>query len=440
MILRTLAAAALLIGFSSVSADPPADIGRTEIAKWPGGRKACVCLTYDGGTINQFKVAVPLMDEAGLPATFFLVTGDIRGSKNRGRFVGRPVEEILHESASVPVDEANFFERSTALRFLPYEGARAAHVRAGDLYETGKPAEARREIEAAYARIRKGELKPLPGGDPFADPAIDASWDDLKKLAARGYEFATHTVTHPQPGILDDANLRYEFEKCREDILENLGPAHTFSCEWPHGSNNERVWRIASPLYPALRNRMPADWLEEISRWDSKDPTVSTKEYVQWQRGPKTKTSVETMKGWLDTCLTRDNVWLVLTFHGVDGIGYEPKTGAELREFFACIKRHGADVWPATFRDSVKYMRERMAAGVEGGAGEGVVRVTLRHTLDRDLYRFPLTLRTRIPDGWASVAVTQDGARSAAKVETDARGRWAVYDAIPNSGPVELRP
>ncbi|MEZ4931439.1 MAG: hypothetical protein R2788_04810 [Saprospiraceae bacterium] len=28
----------------------------------------------------------------------------------------------------------------------------------------------------------------------------------------------------------------------------------------------------------------------------------------------------EVMKSWVDTCLAHDNIWLVLVFHGVDGL------------------------------------------------------------------------------------------------------------------------
>src|SRR5690349_16945057 len=47
-------------------------------------------LTYDDGSINQFRVAVPIMDSFGFPATFFIITGNIPGSRYHGTFVGRP--------------------------------------------------------------------------------------------------------------------------------------------------------------------------------------------------------------------------------------------------------------------------------------------------------------------------------------------------------------
>lgn len=40
-------------------------------------KKGVVSLTFDDGSINQFKVALPLLNKMNLPATFYLITGNI---------------------------------------------------------------------------------------------------------------------------------------------------------------------------------------------------------------------------------------------------------------------------------------------------------------------------------------------------------------------------
>ncbi|HEX8675666.1 MAG TPA: polysaccharide deacetylase family protein, partial [Segetibacter sp.] len=65
--------------------------GQTEITKWQYGKNAAVSLTYDDGSTNQFSQALPIMNRLGLPATFFIITGQIPGSQYQGRFIGRPV-------------------------------------------------------------------------------------------------------------------------------------------------------------------------------------------------------------------------------------------------------------------------------------------------------------------------------------------------------------
>jgi peptidoglycan/xylan/chitin deacetylase (PgdA/CDA1 family) len=52
-------------------------VRKTEITKWQYGKNGAVSLTYDDGSVNQFRIAVPIMDSFGFPATFFIITGNI---------------------------------------------------------------------------------------------------------------------------------------------------------------------------------------------------------------------------------------------------------------------------------------------------------------------------------------------------------------------------
>ena len=95
---------------------------RTEIAKWQDGKAAAISLTYDDNSANQFRVAVPLMRRFGLPATFHIITGEIEGSRYHGAFIGRPVGDVVRETARVPTGPDNFFERASAIGRLGLRG------------------------------------------------------------------------------------------------------------------------------------------------------------------------------------------------------------------------------------------------------------------------------------------------------------------------------
>jgi len=410
---------------------------RTEITKWQDGKAAAVSLTYDDNSANQFRVAVPLMTRHGFPATFHIITGEIEGSRFHGAFVGRPVKDIIDETARVPTGPDNLFERASAVGRLGLRGGFDDHLRAGELFEDGKTAEACKLIDDAYAKVRAGRLEAEPATPP-GPVAFVPTWGGLRSLAAQGFEFSSHTVTHPRLAVLDDANLDYELDKSREDILDHLGPKHTFTIECPFGTEDERVVRHALARYPASRNRLPEPFLDELNRWSEKDPASSGKEYVQWQRGVLTATPMAEMKGWVDKIVRRDNIWLVLVFHGVDGIGWEPKTGAELEEYFAHIKSLEGRVWVATFRDAVKYMRERMSARVTTVRKGRTIEVSLGHDLPASLYDLPLTLKTYVPSGWRLVEIKQGDRRTQATPAHDATGAFVLYRAAPNLGPVSL--
>ena len=113
-------------------------VGKTEITKWQYGKNGAVSLTYDDGSVNQFRVAVAIMDSFGFPATFFIITGNIPGSRYHGTFVGRPTKAIIEETAHIPTNRDNFFERASAIGFLGYEGTIEFHTRAGELYDKRK--------------------------------------------------------------------------------------------------------------------------------------------------------------------------------------------------------------------------------------------------------------------------------------------------------------
>ena len=62
------------------------------------------------------------MEKIKMPATFFVITGPITGSKYHGKFAGRPVAEIIKESAAIPTNDQNFLERCSAAGYLGYIG------------------------------------------------------------------------------------------------------------------------------------------------------------------------------------------------------------------------------------------------------------------------------------------------------------------------------
>src|SRR5512141_72338 len=157
---------------------------RTEIAKWQDGKAAAISLTYDDNSANQFRVAVPLMKRLGFPATFHIITGEIEGSRYHGAFIGRPVDDVVRETARVPTGPDNFFERASAIGRLGLEGGFDYHLRAGELFEDGKASEAHQLIDEAFAKVRAGVLR--PERESPADPdAHRLAWDDLKGLAAQ---------------------------------------------------------------------------------------------------------------------------------------------------------------------------------------------------------------------------------------------------------------
>jgi peptidoglycan/xylan/chitin deacetylase (PgdA/CDA1 family) len=399
---------------------------QTDITKWKGDKKAAISLTFDDGSPNQFSVALPMLNNLKIPATFFIITGDVGGSQYHGKFIGRPVEDIIKGTADTPTNKDNFFERASAIGFLGYKGALAYHTNAGTIYEDGKIEEAYKLIDTAYMKVRNKEFE--PAGNTTHAPHL--TWDAVKKYASQGHEFSSHTVTHPRLSVLDEVNMIYELEKSKEEIKNKLGEKYTFSAECPYGTEDERVMSYALKIYPALRNRMPEPFLGELNRASKVQPGTVHNEYVQWQRGAVTKTSLPLMKSWIDTVEAHNNNWLVLVFHGVDGKGWEALPGSLLKEYFEYIKKHENTSWIATFGDVTKYMRERMNAKVNSKIEGNKISVDLTHSLDKSMYDQPLTLRTTVPALWKKVTITQGDKVQQVPVKNGS----VLYDLVPNKG------
>lgn len=426
-----------------------AQVGETTITKWQHGRSGAVSITFDDGTINHFRVARPLLNERGLPGTFYLVTGAIPGSAATGRFVGRPVEDIIASTAEDTTSADNFFERASAVRYLGYEGTYQYHMEAGGLYEQGDVQAAYDVIDEGYRKVRNG-AHPKKGDDwgyPLSrymyevlavEPGVDlVTWDMLRSYDGTRHEFGSHTITHPYLAVMDEPNIRRELRESKAAIRKHLGRAHTFTAELPFGTKDERVMSYGLEMFPALRNRMPAPYFTEIPRGSAVQPGTTDTAYTIWQRGPLSDTPMAEMKRWVDVTQRNDHVWLVLVFHGIEGIGWEPISRAELTEYLDYIGARTDDLWVTTYRDGTKYVRERMDATVSTSVEEGRITVDLTHSLG-PRYDLPLTLETDVPSTWSRVRLRQGSTEDTLEVRSDERGPYVQYPARPKGAPVRL--
>ena len=240
---------------------PLAGFSQTQIMKWQDGKEGCATLTYDDGSLNQFRIALPLMNERGFLATFFINTGYLEGSEYKPTFVGRPIQEIIDESARISTNKNNMYERCSALRYLgPIRKVDAVkdfdEMKVGGIFEDGRHQEAFEIVDKALVALRKSG-RTYKVDDAFTyGTGYKITWDDLRQTAEQGHEIGNHTISHPYLPIMDKANILYEVEKCKEDILNHLGSKHSLSIECPYGIEDERVMEYVKSKFPFVRNRL----------------------------------------------------------------------------------------------------------------------------------------------------------------------------------------
>jgi peptidoglycan/xylan/chitin deacetylase (PgdA/CDA1 family) len=407
--------------------------GQSEITRWPDDKRGAVSLTWDDGSINQFRVAMPIMNNLQIPATFFINTARIPGSRYTDRFIGRDINSIIEETATAPTTPANYLERSSAARYLGYRGTGSWFNDAAIHFRDGRPAEAFAVIDDLYRKVRNGELQPVSSNVNLPVATNTVTWDEIRSYADMGHEFASHTLSHPFLIAIDDANLIHEMVMSRDEIYEQLGPKHTFSMAIPYGARNERVLRITNMVYPALRDTMNDPFFREVNRGTPENAVCAESEYVKWMHEPLRRVPLEELKSWVDVTVSSDNIWHIPVLHGVDGIGWEALPGELLQEYFGYIRSKDDALWIATFGDVTKYIRARMNSKVNTIHEGGRIAVSLTHNLDPDLYDLPLTVKTYVPHEWKEVRVTQGNDTTVLSSRIDTFGTYVLYQAVPNS-------
>jgi peptidoglycan/xylan/chitin deacetylase (PgdA/CDA1 family) len=92
-------------------------------------------------------------------------------------------------------------------------------------------------------------------------------WDELRGLAAAGWEVGSHTRSHPRLSRLGDAEIAAELSESRIECEERMG-APCLSVAYPYSDYDERVIRLArdagyrfgATVPRAPRAPLPLEW------------------------------------------------------------------------------------------------------------------------------------------------------------------------------------
>lgn len=174
------------------------------------------CITFDDGYGNNHEIARPILEQLGLPATIF-VAGD---AVDRGvMWNDLVIEAIRGARGSIDLEPAGLGTMP-----LPAAGSRAAIVTQVLNAVKYRPLIERWDLAAGlYARNVGGSL-----------PRLMMGRDQVRDLAARGFDVGSHTVTHPILANLPAAQARAEITGSRQWVFEVAGVAPR-SFAYPNG-------------------------------------------------------------------------------------------------------------------------------------------------------------------------------------------------------------
>lgn len=163
-------------------------------------------ITFDDGYADNCTVAMPLLQAAGMSATFFITTGFLE----QGRMWNDTLIEAVRGS---PLDTLDLRELAPAYADLApldlrgWEGRRAA-VEALIGRTKYLPMAQRLELVEAVARASRAGLGPGPM----------MSHAQLRRMHAQGMGIGAHTVSHPILATLEPAQARDEIRRSKSEL------------------------------------------------------------------------------------------------------------------------------------------------------------------------------------------------------------------------------
>jgi peptidoglycan/xylan/chitin deacetylase (PgdA/CDA1 family) len=256
----------------------------------------------------------------------------------------------------------------------------------------------------------------------------DVHWVMMNTMVKNGHEIGSHTVNHPKLKEISLDSIKHELEQSKAIIEQNIKDYQCTSLAYPFGRSNEAVRKIASELYQASRSGDYGLNFADGSYY------FNLKTFVCG-----THTKMKTANQYVNTAIL-ENKWLIETYHGFDGEAYSPVTSDFFQRHLQYIKSKEDYLWIATFKDVVKYLKERQSAKIELiDSSYNFYSFNIKDCLPDSIYNFPLTLKIKIPKQWDNVKVTQNNIDAGCQIQFDVfENKYVVFDVVPDKGIVSI--
>lgn len=182
-------------------------------------------ITFDDGYDDNYRIAWPILRDAGVSAMFFVSTGHIES--------GRPYayDWLTHMVCVTRADRLQAPELAVD-RALPgtLQGRRAV---ASDLLDRVKTLDAGAQ-QALIARLERDWSLPAEGGHPDCRPM---TWSQLREMRDGGMEVGSHGVDHQMLAKMTPAGMREELVASKRAIERELG-GETRVISYPVGGSD----------------------------------------------------------------------------------------------------------------------------------------------------------------------------------------------------------
>jgi peptidoglycan/xylan/chitin deacetylase (PgdA/CDA1 family) len=186
---------------------------------------SCV-ITFDDGYLDVYENAVPVLNEFGLKATFFVIGGPTVSREH-------PWLHAVHEILDlIPAKECASVFRKVAPDFFSMGDTTKNYLcRRVWEYFLGRDQATRKQFLAAVRAELGSNAK-----------RVYRFMEDrhIRDLRDRGFEIGCHSMDHEYMVQMSDDELRRDIRQCNEVLYDVLGRAPNLFC-YPFGSFNDRV-------------------------------------------------------------------------------------------------------------------------------------------------------------------------------------------------------
>jgi peptidoglycan/xylan/chitin deacetylase (PgdA/CDA1 family) len=182
-----------------------------------------LAVTFDDGYANNYRLAFPVLQKYGFPATVFVTTGFVDGTTP---LWGDWLEFLVTEA------------QSRNIGFAPYP---AAHGEAPPTVTGLKQYLSRLPIDEIHEFLRtlEAHLQVSYSGDAVPAALRPLRWEQIREMRRSGIvSFGSHTVSHPFLSRCTEGVQRSELARSKRRIEEELGEACSIFA-YPYGKRGD---------------------------------------------------------------------------------------------------------------------------------------------------------------------------------------------------------
>lgn len=248
-------------------------------------------------------------------------------------------------------------------------------------------------------------------------------WNELLLQSKNGHEIASHTVSHSPLDLLSKIEQSAELVRSQGTIDVRIKETKCLTIAYPYCNIGDK--NLVSKLY--IAGRICGGNVELSTPKDF----FNIRSVICGNNG-----TVRTAQAFNDTVISSKlaNKWCVFLLHDIDNeSGPSTTSSSYLRLHLEYMDKHRSDFWVGTFKDVVKYIKERDAAIVhERVITENCLQVFVTDNLDNNIYDHPISIKRLLPTEWDSAQVYQNDELIPSKILSENKSKWITFDVVPD--------